>query len=116
MRIRYYTDGEYNASSAAIVDALEKIVSAFFSQFLARGIELQIDYPDCKGESAFAPGSLTLWFPEAGIDEENDLFEASGERAKLDVQNVELELKLALQRLLLSIGESDTSGDCRPEG
>lgn len=116
LRIRYFTDEERNENDGEVIGLLEKVVSSFFSQYLARGIELQLEFPECEGENAFPAGSLTLWFPEAGITEERLFFEETGAREVTAGAEMESELRTVFQRFLLSVGVSDASAGCRPEG
>lgn len=116
LRIRYFTDEERSEGDGKVIGLLEKVVSSFFSQFLARGIELQLEVPECEVENAFPAGALTLWFPEAGIAEERLFFEETRAREVIADAEMESELRAVFQRFLLSVGVSDASSGCRPEG
>jgi hypothetical protein len=116
LRIRYFTDEERNENDGEVIELLEKVISSFFSQYLARGIELQLEFPKHEGENVFPAGSLTLCFPEAGITEERLFFEETGAREVSAGSEMESDLRAVFQRFLLSVEASDASAGCRPEG
>lgn len=109
--IRYYLHGSGDPKNEELIRALEGLETTYFNLFLSRGIVFRVETVKVSSKkSTFPVGSVTIYGPDCGYDEEKKI---DGIVDKADLhrsKNLATTAATELKRLLM------TSSDLKPDG